>query len=116
MPTYSYHCNSCKKDFELFFYIKNYVEKPKCLYCTSIKTERKYIDDVITQNASVRKSDSELKTIGDLANRNRDRLSEDEKIALHKKHNDYKDQGLVKELPKGMSRIKKPNKIKWTKE
>jgi hypothetical protein len=71
------------------------------------------MQDVATQSTSVRKSDSELKTIGDLANRNRDRLSDDEKITLHKKHNSYKDQESHKELPKGMSRIKKTNKVKW---
>lgn len=63
---------------------------------------------------SVKKADSELKTIGDLANRNRDRMSEDERVTLYKKHNDYKDQESQKELPKGMSRIKKSkSKIKW---
>jgi hypothetical protein len=38
----------------------------------------------------------------------------DERIALDKKHNEYKDTELEKELPKGMSKMKKPkNKIKW---
>jgi len=69
---------------------------------------------MLTINGSVKKSDSELKTIGDLANRNRDRMTNDQKNYLDKKHNEYKDQDLAKELPKGMSRIKKPkNKIKW---
>jgi len=68
----------------------------------------------MSQNTSIKKTDSELSTIGDLANRNRDRLSDDEKIALHKKHNSYKDAVSNKELPKGMSRMKKPSqKTKW---
>jgi hypothetical protein len=63
----------------------------------------------------IRKSDSELKTIGDLANRNRDKMSNDHKSYLQEKHNEYKDTELAKELPKGMSKIKKPTKkIKWT--
>jgi pyruvate-formate lyase-activating enzyme len=63
----------------------------------------------------VKKSDSELKTIGDIANRNRDKLSEDEKTHLYEKHNKYKDQDLTKQLPQGMKRIQKPKKkIKWT--
>ena len=113
MPTYSYYCNNCLSSFELFFYIKDYNDKPKCSHCNSLKTERKYIDDVITQNMSVKKSDTELKTIGDLAKRNADKLSEDEKIHLYQKHNSYKFEDSTKELPKGMNRVKKPEKTKW---
>jgi putative FmdB family regulatory protein len=114
MPTYSYFCNTCKKDFELFFYIKDYISDPECLLCHSKDTHRSYIKDVATQNLSVKKSDSELKTIGDLANRNRDKLSDDHKLALHNKHNDYKDEVPQTKLPSGMSRIKKSKKTKWT--
>lgn len=114
MPTYSYYCNSCDNYFELFSYIKNYELNPNCIHCQSKDTIREYTKDVLTQNASIRKSDSELKTVGDLANRNRDKLSDDQKISLHQKHNSYREEGIQKELPKGMSRIKKPNKIKWT--
>ena len=113
MPTYSYHCNNCQSDFELFFYIKDYSEKPKCAACNSAKTERRYVDDVITQNMSVKKSDSELKTIGDLAKRNADKFSEDEKIHLYQKHNAYKFEDSTKELPTGMNRVQKKPKIKW---
>lgn len=114
MPTYSYQCFECKNTFELFFPIKDYISNP-CCECGSNKTERNYIEDFSTILGSVRKADSELKTVGDLANRNRDRLSEDQKQSLHKKHNDYKEQQSTKELPKGMSRVKKPlTKPKWT--
>lgn len=116
MPNYSYRCDQCNKDFELFFYIKDYIEHPKCEFCKSNKfISRLYGKDVLSQAASVKKADSELKTIGDLANRNRDRMSEDEKISLHKKHNSYKEETPKRALPKGMSRMKKPEtKIKWT--
>jgi pyruvate-formate lyase-activating enzyme len=68
-----------------------------------------------TISSSVKKTDSELKTIGDLANRNRDKMSNDHKQHLQEKHNEYKDTELEKQLPKGMNRIKKPKKkIKWT--
>lgn len=115
MPTYSYVCNDCTNHFELFFYIKDYVETPGCIKCNSNNTSRRYIDDVLTQNASVKKSDTELKTIGDLANRNRDNMTDDQKIALYQKHNKYKDNAPEKPLPKGMTRIKKPKKIVWPK-
>ncbi|MFM7795394.1 MAG: FmdB family zinc ribbon protein, partial [Candidatus Nitrosotenuis sp.] len=53
MPTYSYSCENCKEDFELFFYIKDYVEKPKCAHCKSKNTYRLYMQDISTQSASV---------------------------------------------------------------
>ena len=45
-------------------------------------------------------------------------MSKDHKMALDQKHTQYQDDKLkdelTKELPKGMSRIKKPkHKIKW---
>lgn len=113
MPTYSYHCEKCDCDFELFAYIKDYVSSPKCVECGAKSTHRLYSKDVATQSTSVKKADSELKTIGDLANRNRDRMSEDEKAALYKKHNDYKENKEEKPLPKGMTRMKKGQKTIW---
>lgn len=113
MPTYSYFCNDCQCDFEIFSHIKDYSEHAKCINCHQTNTDRRFIDDVVTQSSSVKKSDSELKTIGDLAKRNSDRLSEDEKIHLYQKHNAYKFEDSTKELPKGMNRVKKPPKIKW---
>lgn len=113
MPTYSYICNICYKEFELFFYIKDYTEKPNCINCNCNDTNRQYIKDVSTQNTSVKKSDSELKTIGDLANRNRDKLSDDHKVELYKKHNDYKEVESTKQLPSGMTRMKKGTKTIW---
>jgi putative FmdB family regulatory protein len=113
MPTYSYYCDNCNQEFELFFYIKDYIEEPPCSLCNHNKTHRYYIKDVSTQSASVRKSDNELKTIGDLANRNRDRLSDDQKAELHSKHNSYKEHKEEKPLPKGMSRMKKGTKTIW---
>jgi len=71
------------------------------------------MEDVSTLNASVKKADSELKTLGDIANRNRDRMSDDQKQALSEKHNAYRDNEVLKDLPQGMSRMKKQPKIKW---
>lgn len=114
MPTYTYCCNNCKLTFELFSSIKNYNEKPDCIKCNSNNTHRFYMADVVTQTATIKKSDSELKTLGDLAMRNTERMSEDEKINLYMKHNSYKETSEeTKPLPQGMSRIKKPPKIKW---
>lgn len=114
MPTYSYHCEQCNKDFELFFYIKDYIEHPICILCNNKSTHRLYHKDIATQSTSIKKADSELKTVGDLANRNRDKMSEDQRHHLDKKHNEYKDTKEDKPLPKGMNRIPKGKKIKWT--
>jgi putative FmdB family regulatory protein len=115
MPTYSYYCSGCKKDFELFFSIKDYIHNPKCCLCdTNNDVHRLYIKDISTQSTSIKKADSELKTLGDLANRNRDKMSNDEKNHLHTKHNSYKEEKSDKPLPKGMSRMPKGKKIKWT--
>lgn len=113
MPTYSYICNNCSAEFELFSYIKNYETHPKCTHCESSLTERLIVKDAITQISSVKKSDSELKTLGDLAQRNTDRMSDDYKQHLYMKHNSYKDKEDLKPLPNGMSRMEKGTKIKW---
>jgi len=114
MPSYTYFCQECETSFELFFSIRDYKESVNCTKCKSKnKCSRHYQEDMLTLSSSIKKSDSELSTIGDLANRNRDNLSADEKSNLDKKHNEYKDQELAKQLPEGMSRMKKPNKIKW---
>ena len=46
--------------------------------------------------------------------RNTERMSDDQKAALHAKHNAYKETPSTKPLPKGMSRLKKTKGIKWT--
>lgn len=113
MPEYTYECDKCQSIFSVICSIANYQDHPLC-DCGSKKTNRCYVNDCLTINGNVKKSDSELKTIGDLANRNRDRMSNDQRQELHTKHNSYKEQDLSKPLPKGMSRIKRPEtKIKW---
>ena len=107
MPYYSYACSMCDANFELFFTIKEYKDKPCCPACKSKATSRQYMLDMASLNMSIKKGDHELKTLGDLANRNRDRLSEDHKQELSLKHNAYKEEPSAKELPKGMTRLKK---------
>jgi putative FmdB family regulatory protein len=114
MPTYTYQCDKCHHKFELFFTIAQYKENPQCAHCKASQTYRSYQDDLTNMAASVIKTDSELKTLGDLANRNRDRMSEDQKQALHTKHNAYRDTGPLSDLPSGMTRMQKSKGTKWT--
>jgi hypothetical protein len=94
--------------------MREYREDHLCDKCGS-DCKRDYLEDLSTLNASVKLGDNELKTIGHLAQRNTDRMSEDQRNELYRKHNSYKEDVSEKQLPKGMSRIKKPPKIKWTK-
>jgi len=116
MPTYTYFCQTCNGSFDLNASINSYKEKQECPSCNEI-CDRDY-NDMLTLSSSVVKSDSELRTVGDLANRNRDKLTADQKADLDRKHTQYQDDKvkdeLTKELPKGMSRIAKPKyKPKW---
>ena len=113
MPEYTYLCSSCKLKFNIVSSISLYKETASCPGCQFKKAERAYSEDLSSLNMSVKKSDSELKTIGDIANRNRDKLSEDHKQSLNIRHNDYKEKKIEKELPPNMSRIKKGPKTIW---
>jgi len=113
MPTYTFFCEKCEKVFELVCSIREYTDKPVCEFCKSKNVIRRYIEDLSTLNTSIKKNDSELKTLGDLANRNRDRLSDDEKIHLYNRHNEYKEETPKTELPKNMTRMKKTKGTKW---
>jgi putative FmdB family regulatory protein len=114
MPEYTYQCEDCSAIFSIVCSISEYGKKNvKCENCKSKHTYRRYVDDVSTLNTSVKKSDNELKTIGDLALRNTERMSDDQKADLYRKHNSYKETVPEKPLPKGMSRIKKPPKTIW---
>jgi hypothetical protein len=115
MPEYTYFCDKCKTKFSLSCSIHEYSEQIKCSSCKSKKdVHRCYSDDLSGLYSSIKKSDNELKTIGDIANRNRDKLSDDHKEALSIKHNKYKMEESTKELPSGMTRMKKQPKTKWS--
>ena len=112
MPEYSFICNKCANRFSLFATYSEYESKKnKCTKCKSNDVDRDYSIDLQNMFGSVVKSNSDIK-LGHLANRNRDRMSTDQKNELYQQHNAYKD-GAQK-LPKGMSKIKKGHKTKWT--
>ena len=95
MPEYTFICEDCGAKFSDIYSFRAYDEAVenktiRCCSCNKTNIGRCYEDDCINIAGSIKKSDSELKTLGDLANRNRDRMSEDHKEYLHRKHNDYK--------------------------
>lgn len=117
MPEYTFICDDCECKFaEILSYAQYDQKKYSCCSCGGRNLSRSYEDDCTNISGSIKKSDSELKTLGDLADRNRDRMSDDQKRHLHYKHNEYKKHKPEEVLPQGMSRIKKTEKIKWTKK
>jgi len=111
MPLYTYLCDEhlggCGLSFEKFLNVKNYTPHIRCPQCRKIKSVyRDFITDANTVATTVRKSDTEIK-LGHLAHRNTERMSEDEKAELTRKHNAYRYEEPQKELPPGMHRIPK---------
>ena len=102
MPLYTYVCPKCGQ-FEKYLSFANYTEKVKC-ECGKLSHR-----DVLSDADSVFAiGDGAPRTLGALADKNRDKMSNDEIIALRKKHNPHI-YGPKKELPKeGMRRLK-PN-------
>ena len=105
MPLYTYNCTGCADIFEMYFKRDEYVENPPCPSCFTRTTHREYTRDRV--HSSVKLSDSELKTVGHLADRNRDSMSSDQKEELTYKHNVYKYNKPKPELPRGMSWAKR---------
>lgn len=96
MPLYSFICNKCETPVEIFMSLQDYNSNQKCPTCKR-KLVRDYQSDNVSGNVANR-------TLGALAEKNASKLSEDEKIHLHHKHNEYR-YGPKKELPEGMSYI-----------
>lgn len=106
MPSYTFNCKKCGT-FEIVTTIAKYNGKAKCPHCKKQSKERVYSVDLSGATASVKKADSELSTVGDIANRNRDNFSDDYKEHLRRKHNAYRDEAPLPELPSGMSYMNK---------
>lgn len=116
MPEYTFKCEDCNNIYSVVLSYQQYDSTRFCCdTCLSFNVIRDYSSDLQNISGSVKKSDSELKTIGDLANRNRDRMSDDQKESLYRKHNEYKLNKPNDPLPKGWNRVKKTSKPNWKK-
>ena len=112
MPEYTYHCNNCKLSFSIVCSISSYSDNVKCEKCGD--SCGRDCSDYSSLSTTVKLAHSEIKTVGHLAQRNTENMSQDQKAELHAKHNEYKYDRPEQALPKGMTRIKKPPKPKWT--
>tara|TARA_R110000824_G_scaffold143199_1_gene310726 strand:+ start:1468 stop:1860 length:393 start_codon:yes stop_codon:yes gene_type:complete len=82
MPTYEYQCEACDHNFDVFQ--KNTKAKRKCPKCGKFKLERL----ISACHGYVAAAQGDMKTIGDLANFNRDSKSKGEKEAADKAYAD----------------------------
>lgn len=105
MPCYTFLCDDCKTKFEIVCSYDQYKASQKCENCGSSNTVRSYGDDLTSVNMSIKLADSELKTIGDIAQRNSEKFSNDYKQKLYNEHNSYKNQTPMP-LPNGMTRMR----------
>lgn len=112
MPEYTYYCEKCQSSFSVICGISSYSESVLCETCNT--PCGRDCSDYMSLSSAVKLADSEIKTLGHLAQRNTENMSEEKKIELKMQHNAYKYDKPEQALPSGMSRIKKPPKTKWT--
>lgn len=111
MPTYDYKCNNCGSEFEIK---QSMSENPKrkCQTCGKMTLERLIS---IPSHVHVKKGSSDMKTVGDLAQMNRDTksslerqkiehdMSQESRIAnsrINQKIPDWLDMGMQKKIKK----------------
>lgn len=108
MPQYTFLCENCQAQFNISCYISDYdatTKGLKCPKCESVDVCRDYQTDKISGGVV-------HQTLGMLAQKNSDRMSDEEKARINYEHNKYKfEEG--NELPQGMKRIRKPVQNKY---
>lgn len=108
MPTYTFYCQECEKDFEIYFSLKDYCGKAHCPTCSVVSEQRNLQSDLPVGSVVAR-------TLGTIAEKNTRELSKDKKDAMTAEFTAYLDDNQKNPLPKGMKRIPKPDKApKWT--
>lgn len=112
MPTYTFCCEACSLVFDTFSTYNEYTDKVECPKCHKQTDKRDYRTDL--PNGFVKLSDDQI-NLGHLASRNSERLSADEKESLKRKHNAYRyeEPTGMKELPKGMTRMRKSDGVEF---
>jgi len=112
MPTYTFECvkeeGGCGEIFEEYMPMSDYTESnfPPCPKCGGIRNvKRNFAEDQIRGTV-------ETQTLGSWAEKNTDKMSSDQKQALHEKHHDYLINKQRPELPKDMRYLKDPSRFK----
>lgn len=110
---YTFQCDNCSYILEKSMEISKYKALKKCPECKKNKMYRRY--DLDNISGAVRLANSEIKKLGHLAQRNTERMSQDQIDSIYRKNNAYKNKpnSAKKELPSGMSRVEKPENITW---
>lgn len=103
MPEYEYRCTKCGEHFEIICSMEDYELIDECPYCCTDSAVRVFS----TQPGFVKLAESEIKTLGHLAKRHSETMSDDKKASLKRKNTAYMREGPDKPLPPGMRRIKK---------
>jgi hypothetical protein len=110
---YSFICDTenggCGHSFEISCFISEYDAATKELRCSKCNQKagirRDYFADKFS--SSIKLSDDQI-TVGHLAHRNTEKMSEEQKAKLHYEHNKYRfENPQEKELPNGMVRRKR---------
>lgn len=103
MPEYTFQCKSCNFQFNEFWQVSQYdkkIKKLKCTSCGSKDVYRNYIEDNVY--GGVR----EVKTVGQLAERNEKRLGKEQVQKIRESHKSSRNRADTEvKMPGGMRRI-----------
>lgn len=110
MPEYTFRCEKCLGDSFLYCSIAEYddkFKKFKCHQCGSKKVYRLYDADDIYGTVK------EIKTVAQLAEANEKKYGKELTAKMREEHKTKRVEGM-KQLPQGMSRIRKAEDFKDT--
>lgn len=94
MPLYDFECTQCQLQFEVRCGMSEIIGfKPECPKCLQKGHVGRVYSDILV---------SVPKTLGSLVDKNSDKMSDDNKEFLTKKHNSYRNKDYSGPLPKGM--------------
>jgi len=116
MPDYTFECEKCSKQTMLFFTMSEYDKQHKKVKCPSCQGPliRNFLADNV--KGFVASSLTDCKTIGQYAEKQTAKYSKQQTEDIIENFKTKKTGGM-KQLPKGMTRMKKPKSgTKWTKK
>ena len=104
IPSYTFFCEECKKNFSIVCSIKDYSSNQNCPHCNNSNVYREYNID----NACINYINglSEAKTLQEYAEKQTKKYGQEKCNEMRQKFVEYKQNkvGGIKELPTGMTR------------